>query len=1044
MVEKFISNFVHRQFPQFYRDDYPVFIAFVQEYFKWLETEYPISVLKYAEADQNPRIDIKAQSPIITTTNNDNLENYLSNGDVIAIFNSESDTDYRIYTIDHVANSSAAILTPDATPQISIANTRFSETKQQKNPLHYSRHFYENMDVDTTADEFLVHFKEKYLKNIQFTTNANIRQLIKHALDIYRSKGTERAADLLFKIVFGVGATVYYPSTDIFRLSDGKWYVPRYLEVSLKEANVKLINRQIQGINSGATAFVESVVRKTVRGRLIDVLYISAINGQFQTGEIINSSDSILASHEQPSVIGSLTTITLPEPSGTGYQVGDIVDVESASGERAKGRVSETANTFGLVQITLDHGGYAYSNTSEVMISESAIGLTDVHVPPSHTAPDYFGMFDDFIQSVSSVEIDDVSGSFTEGDEVYSYLGGNVVGHGRVISSGANTLLLSMFSGQVDSEIYTTGNASSANVISVVDDSSYANVFARSANIAVTLTNVTGTFNPGEEVYQTHPVSGVKTANATLSSYIPSVGSNGSISTVNSQGVFRCEWPITGALSGATANAASLGMTIGVKDVRNQFISTPNNYAKFSSGIGGSIRFISDGSGAHVSISPTLDYTEAVDVYTDFLADYKYLPLTHVALSGTVDVSSATNEVIGTGTSFDTEIRHTITGFVDASSDSNMVLGTNTSFTTDIACNDIIQVDSDYRRVREIANDTCLFVNAAFTTTQTHVGANVANYFIFDDQEARRVVSITNATHMVVDTAFGFDATGVNVTTSWGFDAKPEANLTNSTLSELYSTKSLEIGKVFSLASVSQGTGYNYSPFIRIYEPFTHAAYKQDVVLNITSPTSSFAPGELVTQGNNGARGLVKSGNNSVLIVERLRFHDANNFTETIDSNTLIVGTDTGSEATVVSVDIEDSDYLGFNARINTQVAAGQGAMTSVEVVDSGFGFREGETLTISKNGEVVYGNAHLGMQGKGTGFYKTKGGFLSDQKKLFDGLYYQTHSYEIRSSVTLNRYEEMLKQLLHVAGTKYFGAFVFNSEADCEIVSRKTRIISE
>jgi len=39
MNEKFISNFVESQFPEFYRDEGPKFVAFVKAYYEWLETE---------------------------------------------------------------------------------------------------------------------------------------------------------------------------------------------------------------------------------------------------------------------------------------------------------------------------------------------------------------------------------------------------------------------------------------------------------------------------------------------------------------------------------------------------------------------------------------------------------------------------------------------------------------------------------------------------------------------------------------------------------------------------------------------------------------------------------------------------------------------------------------------------------------------------------------------------------------------------------------------------------------------------------------------
>lgn len=221
-IETTISNLVKNQFPEFYQEEGPVFVAFVQKYFEWLETEASVANQTYSEAKQNCKINITAgNTEVVAISNTATFLTCFSNGDEIAVYTSIDGSDYELYTVDTVTNNKH--LTVTTVPGFSLQNTRFSITKTQKNPLNYSRNFYNNIDVDTTSSEFLVYFKEKYLKGIQFDTDVDIRTIVKHALDIYRSKGTERSADLLFKIVFGTGAKFYYPGNDVFRLSDGNF-----------------------------------------------------------------------------------------------------------------------------------------------------------------------------------------------------------------------------------------------------------------------------------------------------------------------------------------------------------------------------------------------------------------------------------------------------------------------------------------------------------------------------------------------------------------------------------------------------------------------------------------------------------------------------------------------------------------------------------------------------------------------------------------------------------------------------------------------------
>lgn len=164
--------------------------------------------------------------------------------------------------------------------------------ESQNETAYHTRRLYEYRDVDLTFDEFLVFFKEKYLKNINIKTVTSIRTLIKHSLDIYRSKGTERALELLFRAVFGVDIRIYYPYTDIFRPSDGVWKIPQYIEVAIKDTNHMLQGKQIVGLISGATAFVDNVIRRSIENMgFVDVLYISSIKGVFIAGEQLNTTE---------------------------------------------------------------------------------------------------------------------------------------------------------------------------------------------------------------------------------------------------------------------------------------------------------------------------------------------------------------------------------------------------------------------------------------------------------------------------------------------------------------------------------------------------------------------------------------------------------------------------------------------------------------------------------------------------------------------------------------------------------------------------------
>jgi len=1046
-IEKTISNLVRNQFPEFYHTEGPVFVDFVTKYYEWVESSHNVANLSYADAKQNWKLNIVAGNTTITSSNiYTTFTNTFSDGEEIAIYTNTEGSNYNLYTIDSIVNNS--ILTLTTAPDFSITNTRYSKIKSQKNPVKFLRDFYDDIDVDSTSDEFLVYFKEKYLKGLQFDTQVDLRRIIKHALDLYRSKGTERGLKLLFKIAYNAGAELYYPGDDLFRASDGKWYIPRYLEVSLKDTNHLMINKQIYGYTSGATAFVEATVRKIVRGRLIDVLYISAINGNFQTGELVNSEDNVLAKDERPTIIGSLSSVTIDSiGAGSQFSIGDIVDIESISGEQGQARISNTTSATGIVDISLLNGGYGYTVNAEILISNSVLRLDNLNIPENYnpSTNSYFSLFSQAIQPLGTIDYSSATSEFTNNSLIYTYHANtSEAGVGRVLTASGNTsdgsLVVSIISGAIDgfATIYTTANADSATVDTYTDSTVSGNIIGSSQTANIYTTNKSGgSFVVGDYVYQTDGTT--NTAVGVVQKYEIDIGANGSITVNSISGVFRGNTTIYSNTSSAQANLYTQSLYIGVIDLYNgNFITTNNNYVTFSTdaNINAVVGFVSGGSGLSFDISSTLLFPETTDIYQDFIIDYQNLPLIYSAYTGTVTVNATSNVVVGAGTDFVNEIGWALTGNVSVNSTANVVVGIGTDFLNELSVNDIIDVNSQSVRIRDIVNSTFMVVNSYFVTPDTDAVPTRNPYIQITDgteanTEAHQVLSVTDATNIEFKTTPTFAASGLTATETWGFPGNTAANTTHAVLEDIFESTSATIGKISALTQIDRGLNYDVDPFVLIYESGTYGYKKFGLnIIDITGVTGSFTEGETVVQTATGARGVVVSSNSQAILVERVRFPDANNFTVTSNSTTYVDGTESGAQANVTSINLTvDSQYIGLNAVLNSPAAFSNGAITEIDIVSSGFGFREGEVISIVSNNNIASVVANLGTQGKGLGFYRQKGGFLSDQKKLFDGLYYQDYSYEIRSSVQLSKYEEMLKQLLHVAGTKYFGAFVFNTD---------------
>jgi hypothetical protein len=137
-----------------------------------------------------------------------------------------------------------------------------------------------------------------------------------------------------------------------------------------------------------------------------------------------------------------------------------------------------------------------------------------------------------------------------------------------------------------------------------------------------------------------------------------------------------------------------------------------------------------------------------------------------------------------------------------------------------------------------------------------------------------------------------------------------------------------------------------------------------------------------------------------------------------------------------------DTLPMGFNAVIQTNVASVEGSVTGLEIIKSGVAFQDQEGITFSNteiSSTVGMGIADVEGIGKSQGYYSRQGGVLSGAKKLFDGHYYQEFSYDVISNIQLKKYEESLRNIVHMAGYALFGTFESEDSLAMELSMEST-----
>ena len=982
------------------------------------------------------------------------------------------------------------------------SGTQFSDGQV----LYKNRRILGYIDIDQTVDEYITYFKTEYLQGIQFDTLTDKRLVVKKILDLYRTKGSPRAVELLFRIVFGEDIQLYYPGKDIFKPSDNIWVVPVYLEVTDNPNLSSYYGQEIIGVSTGATAFVDRIVKRKVNSKYVNLLYISNISGDFETGERIRlvSNEDIT---DVPFIVGSVTDLEIIE-AGANFVVGEIVDLISARGISGKAAVTSISAVTGIVKFTFIDGGFGYTVAgSNAIISSKVLNLSNVYVTNTNLVLDPFSVLEEvsFVTSNKLIELK-ISGSPTgyNNSDYIVVSNGIVNAVATIVTNSAGQFATNDITitnkgyfqyGLSNTEVGITIYASNGSISNGTGATLSANLQGASDLELFTLT-VGGSplgYNNTDFIKV-----GNGTSDATVTFVTNAAGQFSSANTtVQVKGVFPfglannqvsiTAYAANGAASNGTGATFTANLTSIYANVTANIVGTSTNSILYLTGVSGLFsnnERISVGNSTATLVFPTQNGTNAQLVTTD-----------------------------RTGIFFPAQ---TVIGFNSGAT------GTLNYYDTDIgAYNLSTGIDSvNYSAVRGTSSNTIASLGKiSFGSGATfNVGSiSVTDNFFYniDYLNGNNVVSVPY-TEILLDGS----NSGYGVSNGYGFPLYPGANI-NSIIADSLTYRDFYIGTVTSISGVNPGSEYNYSPYVLILDSDVAKIDKRDYILEISSIVGEFFEGEKITQDveigdsltlslntvsgfTSGALvyqtdGMTASATGSILgisgnnlIVFQLSGTFTNSVSDTLVYNTnssvnaqiltvnttpytatavgkvktlvdnklytarysmgqdfitglSIKGQDSGTTAVIdyVSVDT-NSKVVGENAVVESFVQTANGSVASFKIKSSGYGYTNSEIVTfVSESNTTNYGSAKIVSRKQGTesGYYKNTNGFLSEDKYIQDGIYYQDFSYEIRSSLYFTKYSDMVKKVVHVAGTELFGAVYKASIANVGMTNVTTTI---
>ena len=936
--------------------------------------------------------------------------------------------------------------------------------ESQNQALNISRSLFNYRDIDSTLPEFLTHFRSKYLQGMPLSATANVAFLTKHALDLYKSKGTLAGLQLFFRGLYDEDVNVYLPSEDLFKTSDGIWYRPVYLELTQSTATKDYVGFEIIGNLSGAKAFAEGLVTRKLGQSFVDVLYLSNVRGNFQTSEFITltSNQAVL---NAPQITGSMTTLSIVA-GGAEFAVGDVFNVTSSiSGKQGKARITSISNQTGKVFFeyanTLVSGGWGYSTShSQTLVAHKMLGISSK--TNANTQITDYALFETVSQQLANISFTTArpyANSISVGDVIINFsntTGAEAANAAVVAINASNTtagyIVVAPNSGNVAGQsvfaIKGTGASSTFNALTGVANTtetitttashSFVNGDIVVYKVLTGNTAVTG-LSTGAAYYVVNTVS---TTSLKLSDTSGGAAINvtaGASETghllIKSKGS-----AVISAYTDRTSTANLMGSNtqyVGVVNVAGQgFLATPYaNLVGLISNTTGTVANIGTGSGANLSIGLLTD-TETV-----FLApDRLYL----LNSNNTYFVTNSSASINLNGNNSGSALQY---GSPQALTGGGFAYGgfgfaKFTASNVDSTLLDALRFDSTV--IGSIATITGLNPGANYNLdpfvkiVDTYVSSYsfhdyvmgitpVSGLLIYGEQVQQSTNSA--AVILTVNTFSGTAANGTSMTTVIQDELIYQSNNTTNVVASGFV---MEIGLsagagTIKLRNVTGTFANTTSANTKMKSKSTGGVANISLVSTTTFATE--------------ARGFIKQiANSTTLYLKRI------NLFNTFTPGSTIVGQTSGATATISYVDPELATLpIGLNANIGANVQVANNVATGIEITDSGFSYGDYEQVTLSKEDSsfVITAIVRLGKQGEGSGFYRTNRGFSSSTSKIQDNYYYQTYSYEVQTGIPFDQYQDVLKKVMHVAGSKAFGKVLITTTANVQVSANTTVVIS-
>jgi len=191
-------------------------------------------------------------------------------------------------------------------------------------------------DIDTTISLFIENFLKQYGSSIPREIAANKNLVIKKIKDLYNSKGGEKSYDLLLQLLFAQTPDYFYPYDQVLKTSAGTWSQEVSIFVETIYGDPATIVDKLCSVVSTTKQTVVKILRKNsvetifnsqfvVSNDIYEYIIDNSLNANIVVGDTIQTDTF-------KGVVVQIPTVAQIVNAGTGFRVGDILDVNISDG----------------------------------------------------------------------------------------------------------------------------------------------------------------------------------------------------------------------------------------------------------------------------------------------------------------------------------------------------------------------------------------------------------------------------------------------------------------------------------------------------------------------------------------------------------------------------------------------------------------------------------------------------------------------------------------------------------------------------------------